>query len=120
MNDKILIVLMADASTHENEGRALHALLFAKQAKAAGAEVEFIFDGGGVEWAQKFPTHEHFKPLYDELRQDGIIKGVCHFCSTAFEVKNELDALGATYLDEVDGHPNIGKRVKEGWTPIVL
>lgn len=119
-NDKILVVLMADASSHESKGRALHALLFAKQAMEAGAEVELIFDGGGVEWAKKLPDHDEMGDLYAELESADVIAGSCDYCSNAFGVKGELEAAEMNMLAEADGHPNIGKRVAEGWTPITL
>jgi len=119
-NDKILIILMADTSTHENQGRALHALLFAKQALEAGAEVEIIFDGGGVEWAKELPDHDEMGDMYHELQEAGVIAGSCEFCSNAFGVTGELEAAEMSMLDEADGHPNIGKRVADGWTPLTL
>jgi len=110
---KLTIVLLADKSTHENQGRALHALLYAKQSHAAGIETELIFDGGGVEWAAEFPNNEHFKSMYQELLSVGVVKGVCTFCAGAFHVKDELEALGAKMLDDDNGHPDIGKRYAE-------
>ena len=117
---KILIVLLADASTHENAGRALHALLYAKQVRAQGLEVELIFDGGGVEWAATFPQNEHYKKMYEELLQNGVVKGVCSFCSAAFKVEDELKALNATFLNESNGHPDIGARIADGWEALIL
>lgn len=120
MEKKVLIVLLADKSTHENMGRALHALLYAKQAVDAGSAAEIIFDGGGTEWAADFPKNEHFKKLYEELLAAGVIKGVCTFCSKAFNVEEELQHAQMTFLDEDGGHPNISKRVLEGWIPLIL
>lgn len=120
MHEKFLIVLLADSSTHENMGRALHALLYAKQLHAKGRAVELIFDGGGAEWAAKFPTHEHFKLLYDDLLAKGVIKGVCSFCASAFHVDTELKALGANFISEDGGHPDIGARLADGWLPVVI
>ncbi|HUX81008.1 MAG TPA: hypothetical protein VMV38_01655 [Candidatus Paceibacterota bacterium] len=120
MQKKYLIVLLADSSTHENMGRALHALLYAKQLKTHGLEVELIFDGGGTEWAAKFPTHEHFKKLYGELVTDGVIKGVCSFCAAAFHVEDELKALGANFISEDGDHPDIGGRIANGETLITI
>ncbi len=121
-NTKLTVVLLADASTHENLGRALHALLYAKQARAAGMEAEVIFDGGGVEWPVQFADEQHkLHPVYRELVEDGVIAGVCHFCSGAFEVTDEIEALdGVTSLSENDGHPDIGARIADGNTVITL
>lgn len=120
MDKKILIILLADKSTHENMGRALHALLYAKQAKAKGLEVELIFDGGGTEWAVEFPKSEHLKTIYQELLDTGVIKGVCTFCAEAFHVTDELKSLGANFISEDNGHPDIGARIADGWEPLII
>lgn len=117
---KVLIVLLADKSTHENMGRALHALLYAKQVKDKGLEVELLFDGGGTEWAAEFPKNEHLKNLYASLLESGVIKGVCAFCAKAFKVEDELKALGAHFIAEDSGHPNVGGRIADGWETIVI
>jgi len=120
MNKKILIILLADKSTHENMGRALHALLYAKQVKAKGLEVELIFDGGGTEWAAEFPKNEHFKELHRELLEGGVIKGVCSFCAKAFKVEDELKALGADFISKDSSHPDIGARIADGWEVMII
>ena len=120
MKQALTIVLLADKSTHENMGRALHALLYAKQAHAAGVDVELIFDGGGVEWAAEFPVHEHFKDTYQELLAAGVVSGVCTFCAGAFGVTDDLKAQNATFLADTDGHPDIGAKIAAGRSVITL
>lgn len=122
MNNKTLtIVLLADTTTHENMARALHAILYAKQAKAKGMDVELIFDGGGVEWAAALAKEDHkLHGLYEELRASGAVKGVCGFCSAAFAVKDALAEAGDVFLEEDNGHPDIGARIAEGRTVITL
>lgn len=119
---KLLFVLLADKTTHENMGRALHALLYAKQAKEGGIEeVEIIFDGGGTEWPAEMSKKEsHFNALYEELLNRGVIKGVCSFCASAFKVEDELKAIGANFIGEDNGHPNIGSRIAGGWEVLVI
>jgi len=120
MQKKLLIVLLADANGHENMARALHALLYALQAKAKGITVELIFDGAGTEWAAKLPKNEHLKGIYQQLLDGGITKGVCAFCSTAFHVEEELKTLGSVFLNEDNGHPNIGARIADGWEVLII
>ncbi len=118
---KLYIVLLADAQSHENQGRALHALLYAKQALAAGTEVKIVFDGGGVEWPGKMAQEDsHFHDMYMELVNKGVIDGVCSFCSEAFDVKDELEQLDINLIAEDNGHPNIGTKIAEGWQVITL
>ena len=120
MPNKLVVVLLAHRSDHENMGRALHALMFAKQAHGAGVDTELIFDGGGVEWAADMPNNEHFEEMYNELVDAGVIKGVCQFCAGAFEVEDELKQRGANMMDEDNGHPNIGKKIAAGEQVITL
>lgn len=120
MQKKLLIVLLAGADGHENLARALHALLYAGQAHAKGATVELIFDGAGTQWAAKLPANEHLKELYQKLLSAGVVKGVCAFCAGAFGVADELKTLGGAFLDEDNGHPNIGARIVDGWETLVI
>lgn len=118
---KLYIVLLADKWSHENMARALHALLYANQAKEAGAQVELVFDGAGAEWPKVMAEPNHyFYPLYSKLLTAGVIAGVCRFCSKAFHVEDELKALGVNFIGEDAGHPNLGKKAAEGWQVITL
>ena len=119
-SSRLVVVLLADTEGHENMGRALHALLYARQAHDEGMDVELIFDGGGVEWAQRMPTDEHFKELYEDLVDRGVISAVCEFCAGAFDVKEELEAGHAPLHGEDNGHPNIGKRAAAGARIVTL
>ncbi|MEX1014029.1 MAG: DsrE family protein [Candidatus Paceibacterota bacterium] len=121
MSNKLMVVLLSDTSTHENMGRALHALLYAKQAKDAGMDVKLIFDGGGVEWAAKLADKEHqMHELYKELLDSGVIEGVCAFCSEAFEVETKLKETEVSFVDEDEGHPNVGKRIANDWQILII
>lgn len=112
--NKLTIVLLADSSSHENLGRVLHAMQYAKQARQEGMEAEIIFDGGGVEWPAKLADEDHkLHEMYSQMKEQDIIKGVCEFCADAFDVSDKLDKNGETFLDEDEGHPNIGKKIAQ-------
>lgn len=118
---KILIVLLADKWSHENMGRASHALLYAKQSLEAGLEVKLIFDGGGTEWAVEMTKEtNHFYNLYKELTEKGVVFSVCKFCAKAFKVGEELKSIEASFNDEGPDHPNIGKYLASDWDVIIL
>lgn len=118
--DKLTIVLLADASSHENLGRVLHAMMYARQAKEEGMDVEVIFDGGGVEWPTELAVEDHkLHEMYSNLKEEGVIEGVCEFCSDAFDVTDELEQSGETFLDEDQGHPNIGKKIAQEDTRVI-
>lgn len=117
---KILIVLLADKWSHENMGRASHALLYAKQSLEAGLKVKLIFDGGGTEWAAEMTKEaHHFNKLYKELLEKGVVFGVCSSCAKAFKIDEELKDK-QTYFEERQGHPNIGEHLASGWEIVTL
>lgn len=118
---KILIVLLADKWSHENVGRASHALLYAKQSLESGLKVKLIFDGGGTEWAAEMTKEtNHFYNLYKELTEKGVAFGVCKSCAKAFNVDEQLNVIKTPFSDEAPGHPNIGKYLASGWDVITL
>ncbi|MBI3109843.1 DsrE family protein [Candidatus Daviesbacteria bacterium] len=118
---KILIVLLADKWSHENMGRASHALLYAKQSLEAGLEVKLIFDGGGTEWAAEMTKQSsHFHKLYKELIEAGVVFSLCESCAKAFKVEEELKAMEDLINEEDQGHPDIGKHLASGWDVITL
>lgn len=118
---KLLVVLLADRSNHENAGRATHALLYTKQASDAGIETKLVFDGGGTEWALEMTKESsHHYNLYKSLIEKKAILGTCKFCSKAFGVEDELKKTDAIFVDEDHGHPNIGNYINNGWQVITL
>lgn len=119
MNTKFLIIVHAS----DTEGaKAAHALLYAKELNEAGIEVKIMFDGAGVKSLAGFitnterPTHN----LYLQLKEQGIIIGVCEYCTTAMGVADPVLQSGIMALNEVNGHPSIAEYVKQGFTPIIM
>ncbi len=119
MTPKFVILVHAN----DTEGaKAAHALLYAKELHEAGIEVQIIFDGAGVKSLAAFitnterPTHQ----LYLKLKEQGIITGVCEYCTTAMGVADPVLQSGITALNEISGHPSIAEFVKKGFTPIIM
>jgi hypothetical protein len=119
---KIAIILHAEPGTHDALGRALHALLYSKELHEAGHKVQLLFDGGGTLWIREFKTPDHkLTPLYDALKTQGIIAGVCDFCIDAFEGDKRLvENEGLQLTSEYNGHPSVAKLVSEGYQIITL
>lgn len=119
MDKKFVILVHAK----EDEGaKAAHALLYAKELTEAGIETKVVFDGAGVKSLAAFaqdterPTHQ----LYLSLKEQGVIAGVCEFCSTQMGVEEPIRATGIPRLNEINGHPSIARYVTEGYAPIVM
>lgn len=119
---KIAIILHAEPGTHDALGRALHALLYSKELHEAGNKVQLVFDGGGTLWIEEFKKpNNKLTPLYDTLKAQGIITGVCDFCIDAFEGDKALvEDEGLPLVNDYNGHPSVAKLVSDGYQIITL
>lgn len=120
---KYAIILQAGKESHEGMARAVHAFLYAKELKEHGHEVVLIFDGAGTEWAEELSnpdSQSQLKPMYEQLKQAGIVEIVCDFCAGAFQVKERLAQRQVPMTAEYAGHPSIAKWVDQGYELIVL
>ncbi|MBI2104392.1 MAG: DsrE family protein [Candidatus Omnitrophica bacterium] len=120
---KYAIILQAGKESHEGMARAVHAFLYAKELKEHGHKVVLIFDGAGTEWAEELSNPEsqsQLKPMYDQLKQAGIVEIVCDFCAGAFAVKERLAQRQVPMTAEYAGHPSIAKWADEGYQLVVL
>ncbi len=121
--DKYAIILQAGKESHEGMARAVHAFLYAKELKEHGHEVVLIFDGAGTEWAEELSNPESqskLKPMYEQLKQAGVVEIVCDFCAGAFTVKERLAQRQVPMTAEYAGHPSIAKWADQGYELIVL
>ena len=112
---KVAIVIFADIETKGDFGRAVNALMTAKEFKEAGDEVQIIFDGAGTKWIGKFNEKDgKYNDLFDSVKDK--ITGVCSYCAGAFKVADEVSSFNIGLLDEYDGHPSFKKLVDSGYT----
>ncbi|MEJ2287065.1 MAG: sulfur reduction protein DsrE [Deinococcales bacterium] len=117
--NKIAILVLTDAETHGDLGRAVNALEVAKEFKDAGDQVTILFDGAGTRWIAEFSKPEHKRhALFESLRD--VIHGACAFCSAAFGVKDAVTSAGVALLDAFEQHPSIRSLVNDGYQVITF
>jgi DsrE/DsrF-like family len=121
---RILIILQAGAETHEGRARALHALLYAKELRAAGATVRLTFDGAGTEWLARVRDAAlqdgRLAVLFRELTDAGVTYEVCDYCSGAFEVRDQLLEAGELLTGAYMDHPSVAAHVADGFAVWIL
>ncbi|MBT3445986.1 DsrE family protein [bacterium] len=116
---KVAIVVLADTATPGDFGRAVNALMTAKEFKEAGDEVKIIFDGAGTKWISKFNEENgKYNSLFDSVRDK--VAGVCGYCASAFKVSEDVAKFNINLIDEFDGHPSFKKLVDEGFTVLTF
>ena len=116
---KVAIIILADTAGPGDFGRAVNALMTAKEFKDSGDEVKIIFDGAGTKWIGKF-TEEGVKynSLFDSVKD--IVSGVCGYCAGAFGVTEDAKNCNINQMDEFNGHPSFKKLVDDGYTIITF
>lgn len=116
---KIAIVVLSDMETHADMARVVTALEAAKEFKAAGDEVQIVFDGGGVVSAVAVADPGgKLHRLYTHVQDK--VAGVCRYCSRSFEVYDKAEALGLPLVAEYDQHPSLQRLVGEGYQIITF
>ncbi len=111
---KAAVLVLADTETHEDLGRAVNALIAAREFKDSGDEVRVIFDGAGTKWVKELAQPDHrAHPLYEAVRD--WVAGACADCAGAFGVEESVEENGVPMLDEYDHHPSLRTLVAEGF-----
>jgi hypothetical protein len=110
---RVTVVVLADVASHADLGRLANALSLAKDAQAAGDQVEIVFDGAGTRWIPELARGDHkLHRTFEGLRP--VIAGACEFCSGAFGVRDQVVESGVTLLSEFEGHPSLRARLALG------
>lgn len=119
---KIAIILHAEPGTHDSMGRAAHSLVYTKELKDAGHNVQLIFDGGGTGWIVELNKEDNIlHPLFIQLRDQGLITGACNSCMGTFEVNKQMvKEAGVPAISEFMGHPSVARLIGQGYQIITL
>ena len=103
---KLALVIFADTETHEGLARAVNALETAVEAKGNNDEVKIVFDGAGTKWIPELANMNHNAHiLFDKVKDK--ITGASEFCAGAFGVKEKIQELNFTLLNEYHKLPSL-------------
>ena len=95
-----------------------HVLMNALDLKAAGHEVKIVFEGEAV----KLPPvlAEEGNALYKRALDSGLIAGVCYACAHMLGVKEEIEALGLPFLNDMNGHAGMKPFIEKDYEAFVF
>ena len=117
--NKVAIVILCEAGTHEALGRVVNALEFAKELQDHDDEVKIIFDGAGTSWIPKLSDEDHkAHPLYSAVKES--IHGACKFCSKAFGVIDKIQKTEIDLLDDYDDHPSLRSFISDDYKVVTF
>ena len=116
---KLAIVVLADTKSRGELGRAVNALMTAKELKEAGDEVAIVFDGAGTGWVGVFANPEHrYHRLWLDVKE--VVAGACAYCSAAYQVKDAVEAAGIPLLSDFDDHPSLRGYLVKGYQVVTF
>lgn len=96
----------------------VHVLLNALDLKSAGHEVKIIFEGEAV----KLPPilDEEANPLYKKALESNMIAGVCLACAQVMGVKDKIEGLNLSLLNDMSGHAGMKFYIEAGYETLVF
>ena len=116
MNNKIAIVAMAG-----EVACFVHVLLNGLDMLKRGFDVRIIIEGKATGLVKELDDPEKpFAPLYDKVKQAGLIDCVCRACANTMGVLDAVEAQGLPVCDEMSGHPSLGRYSEEGYQIITM
>ena len=97
----------------------IHVLLNALDMKANGYDARIVIEGSATKLIPELA--EEGKPLYSlyiKAKDMGLIDGVCKACSAKMGTLQAAKKEGLPLLDDVNGHPGMGRYMDMGYEVI--
>ena len=99
----------------------VHVLLNALDMKKKGMEAKIVIEGEAAKLIPDFSAAAGpLKPLFEKARGLNLIDGVCMACSSKMGTLDAARSMGLNLLNEMCGHPAMGRYLKEGYRVITF
>ena len=98
-----------------------HVLLNALDLQGRGGEAKIIIEGQATKLLQDLNYPENpFYPLLIKTKAAGLIEGVCRACATKTGALAQAQSQGLRLLDDMSGHPSLGRYLEAGFTVLTF
>ena len=99
----------------------VHVLLNAIDMNDRGYEVKIIIEGSATKLVPELAQPDNpMHRLYEKAKGLDLIDGACKACSNKMGVLDAVKAEGLRLLDEMTGHPSMGRFREEGFEIITF
>ncbi len=99
----------------------VHALLNALDLHQKGLGGGIVIEGEATKLLPEVVDKANFlHPFYTEVKDKGLIEGVCMACSTKMGTRDVAEAEGLSLLKDMKGHPSMAAYIEKGYSIIVL
>ena len=94
----------------------IHVLLNALDMKEKGCDVKIIIEGAAVKLIPEVAkTDNPQNKLWDKVKSQGLVAGVCRACSHKLGTLKAAEAQGLALLDDMSGHPSMSGYQDNGY-----
>lgn len=94
----------------------VHVLLNALDFYENGYETKIIMEGSATRLVYELGEKQKpFSPLFQEVKEKGLIDCVCKACATKMGVLESVKKQNLPLADELKGHPSIHRYVEMGF-----
>lgn len=98
-----------------------HVLLYALDFQEKNYEVKVVLEGGAVKLVAAFGDSEApFAPLYEKVKQQGLIDCVCKACASKLGTMAEAEEQGLRLAGDMMGHPSLEAYIDQGYQIITF
>ena len=99
----------------------IHVLLNALDMKAKGYDVKLVIEGEATKVIPEMAAASHpLNQIYQKIKSQGLIDGVCRACSAKMNVTAQVEAEGLAFLDDMNGHPSMARYLNNGFELITF
>jgi hypothetical protein len=99
----------------------VHVLINGLDLNAKGHEVKIIIEGAATRLIPDLDKTDHFlNPLWEKVKQAALVEGACKACSQKMKTLEDAEKQGLALLDDVSGHPGMGRYMDAGYEIITF
>lgn len=99
----------------------VHVLLNALDFAERGYETAVVVEGAAVQVIPQVAAPDHaMHGLYMQVKDAGLIHGVCRACSVKFGVLDAVEKEGLKVLADMKGHASLARYVDQGFQVITF
>ena len=99
----------------------IHVLLNALDMQQRGIESAIVIEGSATKLIPALAEPDHpLHTLWEKAKSQNLIAGACKACSQKMDGLEAAKAQGLALLDEMNGHPGMGRFAQEGYTIITF
>jgi hypothetical protein len=99
----------------------VHVLLNAIDYRERGYEAKVVLEGEATKLVSVLSKAEHpMHALFEKTKTLGLLAGACRACSHQLGSQEACVAEGLTLLDDMHGHPGMGRYSEEGYLILIF